>query len=84
MQSIVMQLSRLEDVIDDVFTGSQSKLGAGNPTTKQALKALLYLQGLKYDIHKAVKTQETNMKVTNNREMSGIGGGSSNGSTETI
>ncbi len=45
-----MQVDRLEKVVDGIFEQTQAKLGVADPVTKQALQALMYLQGLKYDV----------------------------------
>ncbi len=50
MQDLPMQVERLEKVVDKIFEQTQDKLGVADPVTKQALQALMYLQGLKYDV----------------------------------
>ena len=57
MQDIPMQLQRLEEVIDKVFTGSETKLGVSNTVTQNALQAMLYLEGLKYDLTSILKSE---------------------------
>jgi len=53
MQSITMQIERLERVVDGLYNRSESVLGNSDIITKQSLKALVYLQGLKYDVRAA-------------------------------
>ena len=50
-----MQIKRLEKVVDGLYNRSESLLGNSDIITKQALKALVYLQGLKYDVEAAEK-----------------------------
>ena len=52
-----MQLQRLEEVIDKVFTGSEIKLGVSNTVTQNALQAMLSLEGLKYDLTSILKSE---------------------------
>ena len=49
MQDISMQLDRLEGIIDGLYNRSESMLGNSDTLTKQALKAVAYLHGLKCD-----------------------------------
>ncbi len=50
MQDLPMQVERLEKVVDEIFEQTQAKLGVADPVTKQVLQALMYIQGLKYDV----------------------------------
>ena len=58
MQSISKQIKRLENVIDGLYNRSESMLGTSDIITKQSLKALVFLQGLKYDYDSMVSIQE--------------------------
>lgn len=66
MQSIPKQIKRLEDIIDKLHNRSDSTLGTSDQITQQALKALIFLQGLKYDMESQAKIQE--IKETQNSE----------------
>jgi hypothetical protein len=57
-QDIGMQIERLEKIVDSLYNASQSNLGNGHKITKQALKAVLYCQGLKCDHSALVKVEE--------------------------
>ncbi len=50
MQDLPMQVERLEKTVDELFEKTQGKLGLADPVTKQVLQALMYIQGLKYDV----------------------------------
>ncbi len=50
MQDLPMQVERLEKTVDELFEKTQDKLGLADPVTKQVLQALMYIQGLKYDV----------------------------------
>lgn len=63
MQSINMQIERLEGMLDSLHNKSQSMLGDSDTITQKALKALLLLSGLKYDYEELQKTE--NQKEVN-------------------
>jgi len=58
MQSIPMQIKRLERIVDGLYNRSESVLGNSDIITKQALKALVFLQGLKYDVEAEAEAME--------------------------
>jgi hypothetical protein len=51
MQDISMQIKRLEEVVDNLHLKSEAKLGVSDTITRNALQAIFYLQGLKYDLN---------------------------------
>ena len=48
-QDISMQIRRLEVIIDQLYENTESIFGNSNELTMQAIKAVMYLQGLKHD-----------------------------------
>ena len=64
-QDIVMQIQRLENIVDKTHQLSHNTLGVSDPITKQALKTLLYLQGLKYDYGNLKVIQEAMTEAEN-------------------
>lgn len=48
-QDIGMQIRRLEVIIDQLYVDMEAIFGNSNELTSQAIKAVMYLQGLKYD-----------------------------------
>jgi hypothetical protein len=59
MQPVLMQIERLEKVVDSLHNKSESILGPSDLITKDALRILIYLQGLKFDIDNLVKIEES-------------------------
>ena len=58
MQDITMQIERLEGIIDGLYNRSESALGNSDIITKQALKAVLYISGLKYDYEELLRVEK--------------------------
>jgi len=48
-QDIGMQIRRLEVIIDQLYVNTETIFGNSNELTNQAIKAVMYLQGLKHD-----------------------------------
>jgi len=63
MDAIQKQISRLEKVIDEVYEISKTELTHSHKITKQMLRALLYLQGLKVDYNVQKRKDSEIVKV---------------------
>ena len=61
-QDIDMQITRLETILDELHNHANNNYGAGHKTTQRALKAILYFQGLKYDLAVLKQCQLTIIK----------------------